>query len=83
MELGRLLPFHAMTDAQDKTHELFTRVARADGDLGYPDDVSFLLGDQGWVVARLATLASRVARQSPAPHHDKRGLVYPPRTRRV
>jgi len=37
-----------MTDVQDKTHELFTRAALADDDLGYPDQVSFLPGDQEW-----------------------------------
>lgn len=37
-----------MTDVQDKTHELFTRAALADDDLGYPNDVSFLPGDQEW-----------------------------------
>lgn len=37
-----------MTDVQDKMHVLFTRAALADDDLGYPDDVAFLPGDQPW-----------------------------------
>jgi hypothetical protein len=37
-----------VTFVQEKTHDLFTRAALADDDLGYPDAVVFLPGDQEW-----------------------------------
>jgi hypothetical protein len=37
-----------MTAVEDRTQELFSRAALADGDLGYPADVAFLPGDQEW-----------------------------------
>jgi hypothetical protein len=37
-----------MTAVQDKTYELFTRAGLADDDLGYPNDITFLPGDQEW-----------------------------------
>jgi hypothetical protein len=54
-----------VTNVQDKTHELFTRAALVDDDLGYPDHVSFLPGDQPW--------ADRAAWE--LLHHERKAVV--------
>jgi hypothetical protein len=37
-----------MTDTVDNTHKLFIAATVGDDDLGYPDDVAFVPGDQEW-----------------------------------
>ncbi len=37
-----------MSETVDKTHELFMAATLSDDDLGYPDQVAFVPGDQEW-----------------------------------
>lgn len=37
-----------MSDTVEKTHELFMAASLSDDDLGYPDRVAFVPGDQEW-----------------------------------
>jgi hypothetical protein len=37
-----------MSKTVDKTHELFMAASLSDDDLGYPDRVAFIPGDQEW-----------------------------------
>lgn len=37
-----------MSTVTDRTHELFRTASFSDDDLGYPDDVEFVPGDQEW-----------------------------------
>ncbi len=37
-----------MSDTVEKTHELFMSASLSDDDLGYPDKVAFVPGDQEW-----------------------------------
>jgi hypothetical protein len=39
------------TPVQERTHDLFMRAVLADDDLGYPNEVSFVPGDQDWADA--------------------------------
>ena len=50
-----------MSKTVDKTHELFVAASLSDDDLGYPDRVAFIPGDQGGPTMHSGAISRRVA----------------------
>lgn len=51
-----------MNTVYDKTWDLFMAASMSDDDLGYPDEVEFIPGDQEWADDVLGAVSPKVAR---------------------